>query len=115
MSERYHPTQVHHMLWTRNEWCQAPLARQVRRMGAYLIDLENPVHRLLHASTVPPEVPDHETLQRMRSLATKGIRVVINGIDHPIAEHLDSQLIIATIDPAVAQSRLDRGDYRRAS
>jgi hypothetical protein len=78
-----------------------------------MIDLAHPVHRLLHASLVPPEVPDYETLKEMRSLAVSGLTVVINRLHHPIAEHLDQQLTLATIDPEVAQDRLDRGEYAR--
>lgn len=115
MGERYGRYEKHHMLWTRKDWLEIPISKQVRQMGAFMIDLAHPVHRLLHASLRPPEVPDHETLLEMRSLATSGLIVVINRLQHPIAEHLDQQLTIATIDPEVAQDKLDRGEYARTT
>lgn len=110
MSERL---EKHHTLWTRHDWLQTPISKQVRQMGAFMLDIPHPVHRLLHASMRPPEVPDHETLLQMRSLAVRGLAVVVNKLQHPIAEHLDNQLTIITIDPEVAYDRLDRGDYER--
>lgn len=112
---RHERFEKHHMGWTRKDWLETPISKQVRQMPTFMIDLAHPVHRLLHASMVPPEVPDHETLLEMRSLAVQGLTVVINRLQHPIAEHLDQQLTIATIDPEVAQDKLDRGEYRRAS
>lgn len=113
MGERYGRYERHHTLWARRDWIETPISKQVRQMSAFIIDLHHPVHRLLHASMRPPEVPDHETLVEMRGLATGGLSVVINRLHHPIAEHLDQQLTIATTDPYVAQDKIDRGDYHR--
>jgi hypothetical protein len=101
------------MLWERVKWQETPLSKRVRQMTTFMLDLYHPNHRLLHASTNPPELPDHETLLEMQELATNGLITVINRLEHPIAHHLDRQLSFATIDPAVAQDKLDRGEYRR--
>lgn len=101
----------HHILWERRNWSQRPIAKQVRLMGAFLLDLTVINHRLLHASMTSPEVPDHDTLCRMRELAISGLNEVINKLNHPISEHIDTQLYIANLSHLEALERIDGGEY----
>lgn len=103
----------HHMFWTRAEWNQRPLSKQVRTMATYIIDIPYANHRLLHASLAPPPVPDMDTLRKLREYAPEGLETAIAKIDHPIARHIGRQLLIATLDVEVAEELLDTGDFSR--
>ena len=81
-------------------------------MGAFLIDIHHENHRLLHAVLKPPHVPEHQILVDMRNLAVKGLESVLEGLNHPIVEHIDRQLTIVRLDPEEAQFKLDTGDYK---
>lgn len=100
----------HHTLWTRKEfYAVSPLSKQVRQLSAFILDVHQPNHRLLHAKIKPPEVPDHETLLEMRSLSVGGLSGVIKHLDHPIVGHFEQQLEIITLDPEVAWRMIDLG------
>lgn len=102
----------HHALWTRKEfYTVSPLSKQVRQLSAFIIDVYQPNHRLLHARIKPPEVPDHETLLEMRRLSVGGIKNVIDTLEHPIVEHLEEQLRVITLNPEVALRMVDTGMY----
>lgn len=82
-------------------------------MGAFLIDISHTNHRLLHASILPPDVPEHDVLYNMRELALGGLVAVINRLQHPIVDHIQRQMEIIRMDSEEAQYILDSGDYER--
>lgn len=103
----------HHMLWTRLDWQENPLAKRVRSMSTFILDAHHPNHRLLHASTSPPKVPDRETLQHMQELAPYGLGTVLARLEHPIVNHIERQLGILALPPAIALDKLETGLYER--
>ena len=103
--------QRHHLNWSRTEWLERKLSKHVRNAPAYSIDLECAVHRLLHSVLEPPEVPDTETLIQMRDMGNCSIEEVMRNLDHPIVEHYEHQLIIASIAPARARQKLADRDF----
>jgi hypothetical protein len=105
--------EIHHVLWTRADWSKKPIAKQVRQMGAFLVDVSHTNHRLLHASLRPPNVPEHDVLHQMRELALGGLVRVLEELNHPIVDHIEKQLIIINMDIEEAAYKLDTGDYSR--
>lgn len=101
----------HHMLWERNQWNAEKLSKSVRNTAEFQIHLNQTVHRLLHAVIRPPRIPDTETLEQMRYYAPLGLTVVMNTIEHPIIEHFDRQLTVASVSPEVAQELLVTGRF----
>lgn len=110
--ERYFPKERHHTLWEKRQYT-APIERRVRNMASFIIDVTRPHHRLLHASLVPPNKPEVEALREMEHLAIGGLEVVMNRLEHPIVQHLQSQLEIVSMPVEEAIDRLDTGDYWR--
>lgn len=103
--------EAHHLFWTRAEWNERPISKQVRKLACYIIDIPTINHRLLHATLTPPEVPDIQTLRDLREIAPMGLEIAQNEIKHPIIEHIGRQLLIATLDQDLAQDLLDTGEY----
>lgn len=102
----------HHLLWVRSNWNAEKLTKSLRANETFQMMLDQTVHRLLHAVIEPPEIPDISTLEEMRYCAPMGLVAVINTIQHPIVEHLDQQLTIATVCPEVAHDLLVSGRFR---
>lgn len=101
----------HHACWEKRAWVETPLQKQVRQLGAFILDVHQPNHRLLHARMRPPNIPDHGTLLEMRGLAVGGLELVMQKLDHPIVEHFEEQLRIITLDSDVAWRMIDSGTY----
>lgn len=103
----------HHLFWTRSEWSERPISKQVRKMATYIISISRTHHSLLHATMSPPEVPDIETLRTLRENAYLSLDDAISSIDHPIALHVERQLEIISMDIQQARDFLDSGNYRQ--
>lgn len=99
------------MCWERGTWRERSLAKQVRNLGTYSIELTGIVHRLVHDSIAPPAVPNTETLLEMRALAPYGLQTVMDRLDDPIVESFEHQLIVGSIAPARARQKIENGDY----
>ena len=95
--------QRHHLCYTRREWLQYNISRQVRNHPTFSLFLAAPVHRYLHMTLLPPELPDFETLIEMRDMAKYGLDTVMDNLgDERMLQHLDTQLAFASIPVGMA-------------